>query len=81
MLTIKLLIAQITVEKKKLRRKKPLPVPVVAESKPKAMSSELTCSQSSSLITQNIVEIQKFNMENTTAGTGSGCEQALGHEL
>jgi hypothetical protein len=25
--------------------------------------------------------IKKTNMENTTAGTGSGCEQALGHEL
>jgi hypothetical protein len=75
------LIVQNTVEKKKLRRKKPLPVPAIAVSKPRAMSCELTCSQSSSLIAQNTVEIQKFNMENTTAGTGSDCEQAQGHEL
>jgi hypothetical protein len=24
---------------------------------------------------------KKYNNKNTTAGTGSGCEQALGHEL
>jgi hypothetical protein len=60
---------------------KPLPIPAVAVSKPWAMSYELTCSQSSSLLFQNIVEKNKFNKENTTSGTGSGCEQALGNEL
>jgi hypothetical protein len=34
----------------------PLPVPAVVVSKPRAMSFELTCSQSSSLIAQNTVE-------------------------
>jgi hypothetical protein len=48
---------------------------------PKAINYELTCSQSSSLIAQNIVEEKKTNKEKTTAGIGSGCEQALGHEL
>jgi hypothetical protein len=75
------MIDQNIVEKKKLTRKKPLQVPAVAQSKPRAMSCELTCSQSSSFVAQNTVEIPKFNMENTTAGTGSGCEQAQGHEL
>jgi hypothetical protein len=41
----------------------PLPVPAVAMSKPRAMSYELTYSQSSSLIAQNSDEIQKFNMK------------------
>jgi hypothetical protein len=59
----------------------PLPVPAVAVSKPWAMSYELTCLQSTSLTIQNTFEKEKFNNENTTAGTGSGCEQALGHEL
>jgi hypothetical protein len=75
------LIAQNTVEKKKLTRKKPLPVPAVAMSKPRAMSYEFTCSQSSSLIAQNTIEIQKISMESTTAFTSRGCEQAQGHEL
>jgi hypothetical protein len=48
----------------------------MAMRKPWAMSFELTCSQSSSLIAQNTVEIQISNLENTTVGTGSGCEQA-----
>jgi hypothetical protein len=60
---------------------KPLPLPAVAVSKPWAMSYELTCSQSSSLTIQNTIEKEKFNNENTIASTGSGCEQALGHEL
>jgi hypothetical protein len=60
--------------RKKNTWKKPLPVPAVATSKPRAMSSELTCSHSSSLIAQNSVEKNKFNNEKTTAGTGSGCE-------
>jgi hypothetical protein len=59
----------------------PLPVPAVVMSKPRAMSFELTCSQSSSLIAQNTVEKNKFYNENTTAGTSKGCEEALGHEL
>jgi hypothetical protein len=74
MLTIKLINAQNTIEKKKLTRKKPQPVLAMAVSKPWAMSCELTCSQSSSLIAQNTNEIPKFNMENTTTETGSGCE-------
>jgi hypothetical protein len=70
------LIAQNTVDKKKLTRKIPLPVPAVVVSKPRAISCELTCSQSSSLIAQITFEEEKFNNENTTASTGSGCEQA-----
>jgi hypothetical protein len=38
---------------------KPLPVPALAVSKPWAMSCELTCSQSSSLIVQNSREKNK----------------------
>jgi hypothetical protein len=75
------LIAQNIVEKNKLTRKKPLPVPAVAVSKPWAMSCELTCSQSSSLIAKYTVEKRKINNENSTASAGSGCEQAHGHEL
>jgi hypothetical protein len=63
-------------KKKILIWNKPLPVPEVAVSKPWAMSYELTCSQSSSLISQNTVEKNKFNKENATSITGSGCEQA-----
>jgi hypothetical protein len=59
----------------------PLPVPVVAVSMPWAMSCELTCSQSSSLIAQSSVEKMKFYKQKTRACTGSGCEQAQGHEL
>jgi hypothetical protein len=58
-----------------------LPVPVLAVSKPFAMSCEITRSQSSSLIAQTTFEKIKFNNEITTAVTGSGCEEALGHEL
>jgi hypothetical protein len=36
--------------------KKPLPVPAVAVNKPRSMSCEHTCSQSSSLIAQNSIE-------------------------
>jgi hypothetical protein len=50
------LIAQNIVEKKNLTIKIPLMVPAVAVSKPRAMSCEFTCSQSSSLIAQNTVE-------------------------
>jgi hypothetical protein len=66
------LIAQNIVEKNKLTTKIPLPVPAVAVSKPMAMSYELTCSQSSSLIAQNTLEENKFNNKNTTACTSSG---------
>jgi hypothetical protein len=41
----------------------PLPVPAMAVKKPWAMSYELTCSQSSSLIAQNTVEENNINME------------------
>jgi hypothetical protein len=44
-------------------RTKPLPVSAMAVSKPWAVSCELTCSQSSSLIAQNIVEKNKINKE------------------
>jgi hypothetical protein len=74
------LIAQKKVEKKKsLIMKIPLPVRAVVVNKPRAMSCELTCSQSSSLIAQNTFEKKKFDYENTTAVTGSGCEQAHDH--
>jgi hypothetical protein len=66
---------------KNLTWKIPLPESAMAVSKPSAMSFELTYSQSSSLIAQNSLETQIFNMENTTASTGSRCEQALGHQL
>jgi hypothetical protein len=48
------------VKKNKFTSKKPLPVPAVAVSKPRAMSYELTCSQSSLLIAQNTVEKKKL---------------------
>jgi hypothetical protein len=59
----------------------PLPVKAVVVSKPSAMSYELTCTQSSSLISQNIVEKIKFNNDITIASTDSGCEEAMGREL
>jgi hypothetical protein len=59
-------------------RKKPLPVPAVAVSKPWALRCELTFSQSNSLIAQNSREKYEFYKEKATAGTSSGCEQALG---
>jgi hypothetical protein len=52
-----------------------------ALSKPWAMSCELTCLQSSSLIAQSSREKYEFYKEKTIAGTGSGCEQALGPEM
>jgi hypothetical protein len=70
------LIAQNTVEKKKLTRKKPLPVPAVVVSKPRAISCELKCSQTSSLIAQSSRTKLKFYKQKTTPGTGSGYEQA-----
>jgi hypothetical protein len=82
MLTFKLFDSSIpTWKNKKLTTKIPLPVPAVALSKPRALTCELTCSQSSWWSTQNSREKKKINNENTTAGIGSGCEQAQGHEL
>jgi hypothetical protein len=75
------LIVQNIVEEKILTRKKPLPVPAVAVSKPFAMSCGIKCSQSRSLIAQSTFEKIKFNNDITTAGTGRGCEQAQGHAL
>jgi hypothetical protein len=75
------LIAQNLVDEKKLIRNKPLPVSALAVSKPRAMSCELAFSQSSSLIAQNTIKEENIKMEKTSAGTGSGCEQALGHGL
>jgi hypothetical protein len=57
-------------------KKKPLPVPAVAMRKPRAISCELTCSQSSLWSAQNSPEKIKIKNKNTTAGTGSGFEQA-----
>jgi hypothetical protein len=53
----------------------------MAVCRPRATSYELTCSQSSSLIAQNSREKIKFYKQKSIVGTGSGCEQALGHEL
>jgi hypothetical protein len=78
MLTIKL---KILLKYKNLIWNIPLPELAVVVSKPSAMSFDLTCSQASSLIVQNSIETQILNMENTTASTGSRCEQALGHQL
>jgi hypothetical protein len=43
-------------KEKQFTSKKPLPVPAVVVSKPRSMSYEHTCSQSSSLIAQNSIE-------------------------
>jgi hypothetical protein len=75
------LIAQNSVEKKNLIRKKPLPIPAVAVYEPRTTSCELTCSQLSSLIAQNSHEKIKFYKQKTIVGIGSGYEQAQGHEL
>jgi hypothetical protein len=61
--------------------KKPLPVPAVALSKPRAISCELTCSQSSWWLAQNSRDEKKINSKNSIAGIGSGFEQAQGHQL
>jgi hypothetical protein len=61
--------------------KKPLPVSAVAVSKPRAISYELTCSQSSWWSAQKSCEKIKIKNEKITAGTGSGFEQAQGHQL
>jgi hypothetical protein len=75
MLTIKLIgSSKLTWKNNNLPMKIPLPVLAVAVSKPRAMSCELTCSQPSSKIAQSSVT-------KVFADTGSGCEQALGHEL
>jgi hypothetical protein len=81
MITIKFTIVQNTFEKKKFNKEKTTAGPAVAVSKPRAMSCEFTCSQSSSLIAQNTFEKKKFNKDKTTTRTGSGRVQAQGHEL
>jgi hypothetical protein len=53
----------------------------VAVSKPRAISCELTCSQFSWWSAQNSRENITFYKGKTTAGTGSGCEQAQSHQL
>jgi hypothetical protein len=60
---------KIHVKIKKITEKKPLLVPTVALSWPRAISYELTCSQSSSLIAQQSIEKKNINKEKTTAGT------------
>jgi hypothetical protein len=70
------LIAQNIVEKNKINKEKPLLVPAMAVSKPRAISCELKCSQTSSLIAQSSRAKLKFYKQKTTASTGSGCEQA-----
>jgi hypothetical protein len=59
---------KVYVKKNNFTRKKPLPVPAMAMSKPRAMSCELTCSQSRSMKAQNSFGKNKFNNKNTTAG-------------
>jgi hypothetical protein len=82
MLTFKLSDSSILTWKKlKLSMKIPLPVPAVALSKPKAMRCELTCWKSSWWSAQNSREKIKIKNKNTTAGIGSGFEQAQGHQL
>jgi hypothetical protein len=60
---------------------KVLPVPTVAKSKPAAMSCELTCLHSSSLIVQKLSWKKIIYNKNTTAGIGNGFEQAQVHQL
>ena len=80
-LTIRLIVSLKYSWIKKIIRIKPLPVPAVVVSKPWAISCEFTCSQSSSMIAQNIVDEKKKNKKKNTADIGSGYEQAMGHEL
>jgi hypothetical protein len=75
------LIAQNSRKINKFTSKKPLSVPEVAVSMPWAMSYDLICSQSSSLIAQSSVEKIKYNNDDTIASTDSGYEQAQGREL
>jgi hypothetical protein len=63
-------------EKKKFTSKVLLPVPAVAVNKPKFMNRELASSPTNWLKTRNSSEKKKFNKPKTTAGTGSGYEQA-----
>jgi hypothetical protein len=65
----------------KFTSKRPLLVPALAVIKPGAINCKLICSQSSSLVAQNSVLKKKNSKKITTAGTGSGCEQARGHQL
>jgi hypothetical protein len=53
----------------------------VAVNKPGATSFELRSSQTSWLIAQNSSEKLKNYIQKTTAGNGSGCNQAQGYEL
>jgi hypothetical protein len=48
----------------------------MAVSKPRAMSCELTCLQSSVLIAQNLSQKIEFHKHKTNADTNIGCEQA-----
>jgi hypothetical protein len=66
---------------KNLAWKIPLPVLAVAISKPWAISCEIKCLQTNSLIVQSSGTKIKFYKQKAIAGTGSGCEQALGHKL
>jgi hypothetical protein len=82
MLTFKLFESSILTWKiNKLTTKIALPVPAVALSKPRAITCELTWSQSSWWSAQNSSEKIESYKENTTAGIGSGFEQAQGHQL
>jgi hypothetical protein len=58
-----------------------LPVLAVAFSKPRAISYELTSSQTSCWSPKNSRERKKFYKEKITAGIGSGYEQTQGREL
>jgi hypothetical protein len=66
---------------KNLAWKIPLLVSVVAVNKPWVISCEVKCLQTSSFIVQNSRAKIKLYKQKIIAGTGSGCEQAMGHEL
>jgi hypothetical protein len=82
MLIIKLMVSsKLSWENKFLQGKKPLLVPAVALSKHKAISYELKSSETSWWSPQNSSETKIFIKKKTTAGSGSGLEQAQGHQL
>jgi hypothetical protein len=68
-------------KKIKINNENTTDVSAVALSKPRALTYELTCSQTSWWSSQNSREKKRVNNENTSAGTGSGFEQAQRHQL
>jgi hypothetical protein len=69
------------VKKINLTMKIPVPVPAVAVCRPRAINCVLISSYIGRLTAQKSSKKAKIDVQKTTAGTGSGCEQALGHEL